>query len=83
MIRDHAIPFKYFQDELLQLRDVTPEAVRDLLEKEILVVITNSEDLRLRANGFLAKMPPTWDGKDPRARYRAVGIELVENAPAL
>lgn len=81
LVLDHAIPFKYLQSELLQLHDVTPEAVRNVLMKEILVLITKSEDDRLKASGFQAEMPHPWDRTDPLARYRAAGIELVENRP--
>ena len=82
LVYDHAIPFKYLQSELLQLGDVTPDAVRDvLLRHEIRVLITKSENARLNASGLRSEMPPTWDGADPLARYKAVGIELVENRP--
>jgi hypothetical protein len=33
LVYDHAIPFRYFQSELLQLKDVTPEQVRKVLAK--------------------------------------------------
>ena len=83
LVFDHAIRFKFLQSELLRLDDVTPEAVRSVLLKyEICVSITKPENARLNASGLQAKMPPTWDGTDPLARYRAVGIELVENPPA-
>jgi hypothetical protein len=82
LLLDHAIPFKYFQSELLKLRHVTPEAVKNVLAKEVLVLITNSENRQLNAGGLGAKMPPAWDGTDVLARYKAVGIELVENPEA-
>jgi hypothetical protein len=69
------------QSELLDLADVTPEAVKKVLMKEILVVITKSEDDLLKASGLQAEMPLSWDPIDPLARYRAVGIELEENGP--
>ena len=82
LVYDHAVPFKYLQTELLRLNDVTPEAVRDLLLRyEIRVLITKSEDDRLNASGLQSKMPPMWDRTDPLARYKAVGIELVQNEP--
>jgi len=84
LVYDHAIPFNYLQTELLQLSDVTPEAVRNvLLRYETRVLITKSENARLNASGMQTKMPPTWDHTDPLARYKAVGIELVENRPTL
>jgi len=82
LVYDHAIPFNYLQSELLQLNDVTPGAVRDvLLKHEIMVLITKSENARLNASGLQKKMPLTWDGTTPLARYKEVGIELVENGP--
>jgi hypothetical protein len=82
LLLDHAIPFKHLQSELLELHDVTPEAVRRVLAKEILVLVSKSENHRLNASGLRAKMPPTWDGTDALARYRTVGIELVKNLHA-
>jgi len=78
-VLDHAIPFKYFQSKLIELLHVTPEAVRKVLEKEILVLISKWENDQLNAKGLGGKMPPTWDGSDVLARYKAVGIKLVEN----
>ncbi len=84
LVYDHAIPFRCLQSELLQLSEVTPEAVRDvLLRHEIRVLITKSENARLNASGLQSEMPPTWDGTDPLARYKAIGIELVENTATL
>jgi hypothetical protein len=83
LVFDHAIPFKFMQSELLQLESVTPETVRSvLLRYEVGVLITKSENDQLNKIGLQAKMPGTWDGADALARYRAAGIELVENQPA-
>ena len=83
LISDHAIPFCYLERELLALDDVTPEVVRSvLLRYEVRVLITKSENERLSASGLQSKMPLNWDGADPLARYRAVGIELMENNPS-
>jgi len=49
-----------------------------LLKYDICVLITRSENDRLNPSGLQAKMPPTRDGVEPMARYKAVGIELVE-----
>lgn len=82
LVFDHAIPFKYMQSELLQLDDVTPEAVRSVLQRyETCVLITKSENALLNKSRLQSKMPPTWDGTDDLARYRAVGIDLLENQP--
>jgi hypothetical protein len=84
LVFDHAIPFNYLPYELLQLDDVNPEAVRSvLLKHEMYVLVTKSENDRLNASGLGKKMPAAWDGTDPLARYKSVGIELVENRPPL
>lgn len=82
LVYDHAIPFNYLQAELLELNDISPEAVQNvLLRYETRVLITKAENARLNASGLQSKMPPTWDHTDPLARYTAVGIELVESQP--
>jgi hypothetical protein len=84
LVLDHAIPFTYLQSALLELDEVTPEAVRDVLEKHnVFVLVTKSEHDQLGASGLNAKMPAAWGGIDSLARYKAVGIELVENSPML
>jgi hypothetical protein len=83
LVYDHAIPFNCLLSELINLGDATPEAVRSVLEKyETCVVITKSDDDRLNASGLQAKMPDGWDHTDTLARYKAVGIELVDNRQA-
>ena len=79
LVLDHAIPFKHFQSKLIDLAHVTPEAVRKVLEKEILVLISKSENDQLNAKGLRGEMPPTWDGSDVLARYKAAGIKLAKN----
>jgi hypothetical protein len=83
LIFDHAIPFKLLQQELLELDDVTPEAVRQVLTRhEVIVLITKEEDKLLNEAGLRADMPRLWDRKNPLARYRAVGIKLVKDRSA-
>jgi hypothetical protein len=79
LVLDHALPFKYFQSKLIELPHVTPEAVRKVLEKEILVLISRSENDQLNERGLRDTMPATWDRSDTLARYKAVGIKLVKN----
>ncbi len=50
-------------------------------ETGVFVLITKEEDEHLNKAGYRNKMPSEWDGRDPLARYKAVGIELVENTP--
>jgi hypothetical protein len=80
LVYDHAIPFKYVQEALLALSEVTPETVSSILDKYgTSVLITTEENDRLNSAGYGQAMPETWDKVDPLARYKALGIELVEN----
>lgn len=80
LIYDHAIPFRYLQQELLGSTDVTALTVRGLLDRfGVTVLITEDENRRLCAAGLASRMPADWDGQDPFARMRTVGIEVVEN----
>jgi len=84
LVGDHAIPFKYLQSELLELDDVTPETVRGVLRKyEVRVWITKAEDRLLSAKKLRSKMPDAWNRTDPLARYKAAGIQLIENHSAM
>jgi hypothetical protein len=77
---DHAIPFRLLQNELLLLNPVTRNSVARVLNRfDTAVLITPEENERLNKAGYKDKMPDGWDGSDPLARYRAVGLELVEN----
>ena len=79
-MQDHAIPFTYLESELLQLGDVSPESVREVLrEHEVRVLVTKLEDSLLSAKALRSKMPDNWDQADPLARYRAAGIEVIDN----
>jgi hypothetical protein len=80
IVYDHAIPYRYELEALMALTVVTPETVRPVLEKyDVCVIITADEDARLTAAGLQREMPDDWDKIDPLARYKAVGIEIVEN----
>lgn len=80
IIYDHSIPFRYLQDELLNLDDVNNKTVKELLDLYSTVcVITKDEDNLLSSRGLSRKMPNDWDNEDPLARYKAVGIEVEKN----
>ncbi len=80
LVFDHAVPFKYLQAELLKLVDVTTHSVENVLNKfGTVVLITKEENDLLNAAGYRSDMPKDWDGIDPLARYKAVGIEVLEN----
>ena len=80
LVYDHSIPFRILQDELLLLQQVDAASVEKLLKRYcVAVLITPTEDARLTKAGLNHKMPDDWDGKDAFARYKAVGIKLIEN----
>ena len=79
LIYDHAVPFRLLQEELLALRDPTPDVVREVLIKHgVIVLITKEENALLNRARLGRKMPPDWDGSDPLARYKTARIEIVD-----
>jgi hypothetical protein len=81
LVYDHAIPFKYLQAELLKLSDVTTDSVRNALNKfGTVALVTREENNILNHAGYGSAMPKDWNGTDSLARYKAVGIEIVENS---
>jgi len=81
LIYDHAVPFRYLQKELLDLRDVTRESVSNVLKKHcVVVLVTKEENDQLNNAKLGSKMPEGWNGADQLARYAAAGIEVVPNA---
>jgi hypothetical protein len=53
--------------------------VLDVLRKFCVSVIISEHEHNsiLKRNGFESDMPANWDGEDPFARYKAVGIEVL------
>jgi len=81
---DHAIPFRYELQALMNLSAVTPDTMRPILEKyDVHTIITADEDTKLAEKKLKSEMPEGWDGTDRLARYKAVGIEVLENEDAL
>jgi hypothetical protein len=81
VVYDHAVPFSYLQRELLSLDPVNSDTVATTLERfGTIVLITNEENALLNAAGYGCSMPANWDETDPLARYKQVGIEIVDNA---
>ena len=77
LIYDHAFPFRYLQEALLGLDPVSSETVAEVLSRYgVIALITREEDDLLSASGYRQRMPADWNGVDPLARYKAVGIEL-------
>jgi hypothetical protein len=79
-VYDHAIPFTLVHRELLEVSDLSPEAIRPILEARVAAaLITRREDEELTRIGLRSKMPSNWDGVNVLARYEAAGIEVIEN----
>jgi hypothetical protein len=81
LVYDHAVPFALLQAELLALQPVTEAAVESVLSRfGTTVLITKEENDHLNRLGYGRSMPAGWNRTDPLARYKAAGIDLVENA---
>ena len=81
LIYDHAVPFCYLQEELLQLAAPNEEDVKSILNRHgTIVLITRAENARLNAAGYNRKMPSGKEWTYAFERYEALGIELVECA---
>ncbi len=80
---EHVVPRRVIISLLLDAQDATDERIRAVLQLCVGAVITKEEDQHLNAVGFRARMPEDWDGSEPFARYRAAGIELVDQHASL
>lgn len=84
LVYDHAVPFIYLQRRLLALETVDEPSIRALLQQlNLVALITKDEDKVLKSVGLTKSMPKDWDGNDPLARYREMGIELIPNRDAV
>ncbi|RTQ99847.1 hypothetical protein [Halomonas nitroreducens] len=84
LVYDHAVPFICLQRRLLVLDTVDEPSNRALLERlNLIALITKDEDEILKSAGLNKSMPKDWDGNDPLARYREMGIELIPNRGAV
>lgn len=84
LVYDHAVPFIYLQRRLLALETVDEPSIRALLQQfNLIALITKDEDQMLKSAGLNKNMPRGWDGNDPLARYREMGIELIPNREAV
>lgn len=80
LVYDHAVPFIYLQRRLLALETVDESSILALLHQlNLVALITKDEDKILKSAGLNQSMPKDWDGSDPLARYRKIGIELIPN----
>lgn len=75
---EHVVPRRVMITLLLDDVDVDESRIRSILQLCVGAVITKAEDQGLNAAGYRSRMPDGWDGHDVFARYRAAGIELVD-----
>lgn len=79
-IHEHTVPFKILRDKLMSLEEIDFESVSNILSKfHVVTKITYAEDKQLKDAGLNLKMPKDWDGKNPFARYEAVGITVFQD----
>jgi hypothetical protein len=78
---DHAIPVKVIIKMILDSKNINKESILKVLSKYyVSVVITKKEHkITLKKHGLESEMPTNWNTIDPLARYKAAGIEIIEN----
>ena len=82
LIYDHAIPFRYTLERILNLETIDAASVMLCLEKDLVTcTLTRKENALLNKAGLAFKMPKKWNGVDPLCRYKTVGIEVYEQNP--
>lgn len=75
---EHSVPLMEIVNRLMKLKPLTMLRVTNLLKKLYRVrLVTQAEHIKLNEGGMRSKMPDGWDGKDAFARYRSIGIKLV------
>ena len=80
LIYDHAIPFKYLQEKLLNLPTVDSRSIKKVLNKFcVSVLITRKENELLDSSGYRSQLPGNVGKLGFKARYSAVGIKIVKN----
>jgi len=78
---EHVVPQMWFVNQLMDRDTIDKEEIRELLEKYFnVLLVTKEEDVKLTKAGLRSKMPEGWDGKDPWARHKKVGIERAPKA---
>ncbi len=74
---EHVVPLNVIVKSLRDIKRPDKQSVRNKLSDLYRVcIVTIEEHKRLSDAGLRSKMPDDWDGKDPFARYKVVGIEI-------
>lgn len=78
-VREHTVPVDVVLKMLYQnLDNLTEDLFWQIMDKyNITTIVLKTEDTRLTQAGVSKSMPLDWDGKDPFARYKLVGIEIA------
>ncbi len=80
LVYDHAIPFRYIQEELLKIVNPNVGNVRHVLEiYQVACLITKEEDNLLTSIGLRSSMPDAGVEINCLARYEAAGIKVIPN----
>ena len=76
---EHAVPLKVIVDLLLNLNSPNNSKIENLLISLYRVcIVSKKEHKSLTEANLRSEMPIDWNGKDPYARYKKVGIECSE-----
>jgi hypothetical protein len=76
LVYDHAVPASIVADLVLEQAD-DAAVVKAILEQlNFPCFIHQEEDKLLNQRKLKSRMPAAWDGRDPLARYREVGIKI-------
>ena len=81
---EHVVPRSVIAKILLDKKPITPEKIREILEKYCFgCIVTNDEDNRLTQNKLRNKMPSGWiEGDDEWARYKFIKPTIeIQKAP--
>lgn len=79
LCHEHIVPKKVIIEKICGLKSPTKPKIREILERYCIgCVVTRDEDKELNKAGLRAQMPAGWNGDDPWARYKSVGIQVVE-----
>lgn len=74
---EHVVPLKVIVETLRDIKRPNKRNVHKKLRDLYRVcIVTIAEHQCLSDAGLRSRMPDDWDGKDPFARYKVVGIEV-------
>ena len=79
LIHEHLVPRNIIRSKIFALEMPDMHSIKCILEGTCIgVVVTKTEDDRLREFKLNKAMPDGWDGKDVWARYRKANIPVMD-----